>query len=351
MFASPSTYPPSAEKYRDLKVSVVMITYNQVKYVAQAIESVLMQKVNFPYELIIGEDDSNDGTREIVLDYQKRYPEIIRPLLREKEVSERERACGLGGKTNFVDALQACRGKYIALLDGDDYWTSPHKLQRQVEFLTHHPDFAISFHNARRFYEDGSKPPQNQCPPNQKEVSTIEDLLTVNFVHAGSCMFPRGLFRELPDWFLTAKFGDWPLHVFNAQHGKIGYIDEVMAAYRIHAEGMWSAKDNKQRTLELIEFYERINEYLEFRYNRIIADKLFMCWYWLAVLASGDDDHESASAYSVKCFSARPFHRHLSFRIKLLLRLYHPTIFRISKKLHSQAGAYFGAAPTSLRHR
>lgn len=332
-----STKAPVGERCRDIRVSVVIPTYNHEKYIAHAIESVLLQQVNFDFELIIGEDASRDGTRAIVLDYQARYPDKIRVLLQEEAAAERERALGLGGKTNFVEALQACSGQYIALLDGDDYWTSPHKLQRQVEFLTDHPDFAISFHNVERFYEDGSRPSEHQCPPNQKAVSGVEDLLKVNYVHFGSCMFPRGLFGEFPDWFFAATFGDWPLHVLNAQHGKIGYIDEVMAAYRIHDKGEWSSKSDKQRTLQLVDFYERINKHLAFKYHGIIGDKLFRCWYWLAVLASGEDDHLSARAWSQKCFAARPFYKHLSYRIKLLLRVYFPTIFRIARKIFSRS--------------
>ena len=333
-----------------MKVSVLMTTYNHERYIAQAIESVLMQQVNFPYELIIGEDASTDRTREIVLEYQKQYPNVIRALLRDREASDRDRARGLGGKTNFVEAFKACCGDYIALLDGDDYWIEPHKLQAQVEFLTNHPDFAICFHNVERFYEDGTQPPSNGCPPNQKAISTIQDLLALNFIHSSSCMFPRGLFKEFSDWFLTAPFGDWPIYVFNAQHGKIGYIDEVMGAYRIHSQGEWSSKSNKQRTLELVEFYKHINRHLEFRYDRQIGDNLFMCWYWLAVMAAGDQDLEGARVYARNCFAALPFYKHLGFRIKLLARLYMPAIFKIGKKLQALGGsAHLKIPPTSPR--
>lgn len=109
-----------------MKVSVLMITYNHEKFIAQAIDSILMQQVNFDYEIVIGEDCSTDGTRAIVIQYQKEYPDKIRLLLPEEN---------LGMHKNFVQTFRACQGEYIALLEGDDYWTSPRKLQKQVDFF------------------------------------------------------------------------------------------------------------------------------------------------------------------------------------------------------------------------
>src|ERR1700676_449892 len=117
-----------------MKLSVMMITYNHERYIAQAIESILAQKVNFDYELVIGEDCSTDGTRAVILDFHRRYPSRIVPLLRERN---------LGGPRNFLGTLAACRGKYLALLEGDDYWICTDKLQRQVDFLEANPAWAI----------------------------------------------------------------------------------------------------------------------------------------------------------------------------------------------------------------
>src|SRR5438552_12195437 len=153
-----------------MKVSVSVITYNQEEFIAQAIDSILQQEVDFDYEVVIGEDASTDGTREIVLDFEKRYPDRIRVLLRDHAGAESDRAAGLGGKTNFVQGLKACRGEYIALLDGDDYWTDPGKLQRKGDLLDNHLNFAISCHKGRRFYEVETKEPTNLLPHIQKKV-------------------------------------------------------------------------------------------------------------------------------------------------------------------------------------
>jgi len=252
-----------------MKVSVLIITYNHEKFIARAIDSALMQKANFDYEIVIGEDCSTDHTRDIVIDYQKRYPDKIRLLLSERN---------LGGQKNFVRTLQACQGEYIALLDGDDYWTSPHKLQKQVDFLDSRPECAICFHDVTVFYEDGGRKSHNFCPADQKEISTLEDLLTRNLIPACSVMFRRGLFDEFPDCFNTLKMGDWPLHILNAQHGKIGYINKVMGAYRVHQGGVWSRLSPAQMQQAYIEFYEKVNALLDFRYDNLIRSRVLKCW-------------------------------------------------------------------------
>src|SRR5262245_24288404 len=131
-----------------VKVSVAMITYNHGNFIAQAVESILMQVVNFDYEIIIGEDCSTDETRNVVIEYRNRFPHRIKMLLHDKNV---------GLMQNFIQTIEACRGQYVALCEGDDYWTSPYKLQKQVDFLESHPEYAICFHNVTVICEDGSE--------------------------------------------------------------------------------------------------------------------------------------------------------------------------------------------------
>jgi len=117
-------------------ISVNMITYNHEPYISQAIECVLKQKTDFPFELVIGEDCSTDGTRKIVMDYAKNYPDIIRVISSEKNV---------GAANNSKRTIQACRGKYIAWCEGDDYWHNPDKLQKQAEYLENNPECDLIF--------------------------------------------------------------------------------------------------------------------------------------------------------------------------------------------------------------
>jgi glycosyltransferase involved in cell wall biosynthesis/ribosomal protein S15P/S13E len=244
-----------------MKVSVMIITYNHECYVAQAIESALMQKTNFPFEVVIGEDCSTDATREIVKRYARDHPSKIRPLLRERNI---------GFCANYRRTLSECRGQYVAMLNDDDYWTSPEKLQKQVDFLDQHPECALCYHNAMRIYEDGSHVPLPYNLADQKEISSLEDLWQYNFIATCTAMFRKNAVGELPDWYSDIMFGDWPLFILCAQHGKIGYIDECLGVYRIHSGGVWSRLDSFQKLEARIAFYETMNAKLDFRFNHIV---------------------------------------------------------------------------------
>ena len=248
----------------DPKVSVCMITYNHERFIAEAIESVLKQKTDFPVELVIGEDCSTDGTRAIVVEYAERYPDRIRPFLREQN---------LGMNANFVATLQACHGEHIALLEGDDYWIDPQKLQKQVDFLETHPKCSICYHNVLIQYEDNSqKPPEIFYKDPQKKFLTLEDILKGNFIHTCSVMFRNGLFGDFPEWYYKLPIGDWPLHILNAQYGKIGYIDEVMGIYRIHKSSYWSSQAVLDRIKQMIGVYNVLFCYLGTNYKREIFE-------------------------------------------------------------------------------
>lgn len=300
-----------------MKVSVALIAYNHEKYIAQAIESVLMQKVNFDYEIIIGEDCSIDSPRDIVIDFHRRYPDKIRLILPQENL-------GLGGKKMYVETIQACRGQYVALLDGDDYWTCPDKLQKQVEFLDSHPECAICFHNVQKVYEEGNRKPQNQNPANQKEISNFEDLVQWDFIATCSTMYRRGLVDAIPDWFYTLLCGDWILHILNAQYGSIGYINQVMGVYRIHGGGLWSSLTKIQQSQELIKCYQTINSHLNFKYNEIMKTMISVNYYDLAVAYENEGDIANAKKYARKCIVERPFNKYILKRnlLKLFLRLY-----------------------------
>jgi glycosyltransferase involved in cell wall biosynthesis len=251
-----------------MKVSVLMITYNQEEYIAQALDSVLMQEVDFDYEIVIGEDCSTDGTRSIVLEYQRSHPDKIRVLLPEKN---------LGMIRNFVQTYNACEGEYVAILEGDDFWTCSRKLQKQVKFLDENQKTALCFHTVQFFYNDNSAP-SYLFPSDQKEFSTIEDLLEKNFIQTCSVMFRNKLFGKFPDWFFTCVIGDYPLHVLNAGHGNIGYLKEVMAAYRIHSAGVWSMQMEKnfvKNVLAGIEMYNNLDIYFHKQYHSIIKNKIY----------------------------------------------------------------------------
>jgi len=300
-----------------VKVSVAMITYNHEEFIAQALDGVLIQSTNFDYEIVIGEDCSTDNTRNIILDYEKRYPGRFHLLLNEQN---------LGAHANAVQVHGACRGEYIALLEGDDYWTSPHKLQKQVDFLDSHPECAICFHNARIVYEDESCDSRNYCPDDQKEISTLEDLLVGDFIPTCSTVFRRGLFGELPDWVYSVMNGDWAGHILNAQHGKIGYINEIMADFRSHPGGIWSRLNREEVLTALIHFYDTLDAHLESKHRKITHPVLRSYCLELSARYKNMGDLANARKYALKCLTTDfSISRKL---LKILLRLCIPTLYK-----------------------
>jgi len=252
-----------------------MITYNHEKYIAQAVNSVLMQETNFAYDLVIGEDCSTDDTLEILIGLAARHPEKIKLLKTEKN---------LGPGQNFVRTFEACRGQYISLLEGDDFWTVPHKLQKQADFLDNHPECTVCFSNTAVVSEDGCATIRLAERPGQKEISTIEDLVQQNFTVTCSVMLRSGFVHEFPEWWFRLTNTDWLLQIFHAQYGKIGYIPEVMAAHRKHPGGIWTRLDDVELLQARTMGYEMINRHLGYRYDDLIRPHLSKHWENLGVV-------------------------------------------------------------------
>jgi glycosyltransferase involved in cell wall biosynthesis len=242
-------------------LSVCLITYNQAKYIREAIDSVLMQKVNFTWELIIADDCSTDGTREIVLEYRNRYPDFIKLILQETNV---------GAAQNWMDLMAAPSSKYIAYFEADDYWTDPLKLQKQVDFLEAHPEFIICFHNMNIIDEEIGDTRVSNI--NQKEVTTIEDIIKKDWHIMTASMIFRNHVIKFPDWFATVKTGDYALQLLLACHGKAYYIDEVMGVFRKHSQGASSnIFPGNALQFELIKLLLNLNKYSMNKYNKVIS--------------------------------------------------------------------------------
>ncbi|UCD50360.1 MAG: glycosyltransferase [Phycisphaerales bacterium] len=221
-----------------MKASVLIVTYNQEAVIGQTVESVLTQVTDFDYEIVIAEDCSSDHTRAIVCEYRDRFPDRIRLLLREQN---------LGLMRNLPQSFLECRGQYVACLDGDDYWTSPHKLQSQVDFLDAHPDCSICFHNALMVWDDAAQPPVLHSPPGRRPTYTVDELLTHDFISTSAAVVRNHLVREFPSWFTSLPVPDWPFFVLHAMHGKIGYLDEDWSVYRQGEAGAYCRLAQEKR--------------------------------------------------------------------------------------------------------
>lgn len=223
-----------------------MVTFNHAAYVAQAIESVLAQETDFDVELVIGEDGSTDDTRKIVQAYQRQHPEQIRLLLHPRNV---------GAQANVLATLQACCGEYVALLEGDDYWIDPDKLQAQVALLDANP--AAFLCGARALvWPDGAESSSAIVPAEDGEMlasfgarELFEDRW---WFRTCTKMFRRSATQQVPARFA----GDWSAIMWliaNTNFGPVCFLDRVVAVYRTHPAGVWTSSSRPQRVARDLE--------------------------------------------------------------------------------------------------
>lgn len=288
-----------------------------------------MQKTTFPVEIIIHDDASTDRTAEIVREYEKKHPDLITAIY------QTENQYSKGKKISPTYVFPRAKGKYIALCEGDDYWTDPYKLQKQVDYLEEHSECTISFHNVKIIYEDGKKRARLNFP---KKVYTIEDLLEGNFIDTCSTMFRNGLVLEFPGWFYKLPMGDWPLNILIAHHGDIGYLDGVMGVYRIHSGSLWSSRGKIQNCLDVISTYRIIYSQLDRKYRRSIRFGISHRYYTLYKLYQEKRDRSGAVLNLFKCFTASPGRPFLPLRelLREMLELFLPGAVRILSLLKKQ---------------
>jgi glycosyltransferase involved in cell wall biosynthesis len=268
------------------KVSVVSPTYNQEKYIRETLDGFINQKTDFNFEIIVADDCSTDDTPQIIEEYAKAYPGIVKPIIRKKNI---------GVAANFSGALKATRGKYIALCEGDDYWTDPEKLQLQVDFLDNNSDYALCFHPVKVIFENDEQESYIYPDPKRGSEFTIERLLKTNYIQTNSVIYRRQSHVTIPEGIVPV---DWYLHLYHARFGKIGFIDRTMSVYRRHASGIWwdshSDKDKfwKKNGLAHLAMYEAVLRLFDDKqhYQTIVFEPISQAFNALVEIADKDDD-------------------------------------------------------------
>jgi len=251
-------------------VDVLMPVYNHEHFIERAIQGVVSQETTFKFRLLIGEDGSKDGSRQIIEKYHKQYPEIIFPFYREKN---------LGAHENSRLLFNEMRSKYIAICEGDDYWTNPKKLQRQVSFLEAHPDIAMSSHNTHVLLADGTTYLYNRDrkyadgPP--EKVYSIENYIIKDFFHASAIVFRREKLKDFPNWFREAFGGDYFLVLLTSMNGGIHYINESMSVYRIHGNSISNYSTREEIAKNFDKHFTKFDEYSNYKYHKVIEGKRF----------------------------------------------------------------------------
>ncbi len=287
-----------------------MITYNHEPYIAQAIEGVLIQRVNFKIELIIGEDSSTDNSAAIVTAYAQKYPDLIKA---------RCNVSNMGMMTNALKTLKECTGKYIAICEGDDYWTDPYKLQKQVDFLENHPDFSLACHLVDIVNEETKEVTRfgkDYIIDGKNREITINDFLNPFLIITCSVVFRRSSFNL--ENRLRHHFKDIALFAELLSNGKGILLNDCMAVYRQHSGGIWSNKSNlmkcKANAYTLIE----MNEYFKYNNKHIKTNASLQILDYLNLLIA---DKEKNILEKCKIFIILLLHYRKEIGNRMLLKL------------------------------
>lgn len=239
-------------------VSISCITYNHEKYIRDALEGFVMQKTNFKFEAIVHDDASTDNTAAIIREYAEKYPDIIKPIFEtENQYSKHD-----GSLAQIMNA--ACKGKYMALCEGDDYWTDPYKLQKQVDFMENHPEYSMVFHNAQVLHQETLTFEESFSNIEDRDYTGLEIYKSWS-VPTASVLLRREIYSSAI--YLKAKknkkfiYGDIILFLSCAHYGKLRGMKTTMSVYRRHEGGV--SYNQSYKTL-IKQCYHNLNIYKVF---------------------------------------------------------------------------------------
>jgi glycosyltransferase involved in cell wall biosynthesis len=245
-----------------LKLTVLITTYNHESFIEEALDSVVTQRLTSEMEVLVGDDASTDRTRTILLTWRDRHPGLIRLFLPDRNL-------GCSGTVLFMKLLEQARGQYIALLDGDDFWLSPDKLQHQVAYLDSRPECSLCWHRAYNLYPDGRLVPyeDNFEYEQGKSVYSLRDIMFQNFIPTCSVVFRNGLIGTLPRSFTRMPSPDWFFNAMLAERGFLGLLDDVWGVRRVHPGGVISMKPATEKLAFNIKCVRMVNRYLHHVYQ------------------------------------------------------------------------------------
>ena len=218
-------------------VSVCCLAYNHATYIRQCLDSLVNQETNFSFEILIHDDCSTDGTTEIIREYESQYPDVIKPIYEVENQYSKGIPVG-----SFAWNFPRAKGKYIAMCECDDYWTDSHKLQKQFDFMESHPEHSLCCHAHINVYPDGTSTELHRYSTDV-EICPIKDIIMIGggFMATNSMFFVTEYILPYPEWAVNAPVGDAAWNLILSYKGKVGYLNEVMSAYRCSAIGSWSS--------------------------------------------------------------------------------------------------------------
>lgn len=262
----------------DPLVTICCITYNHENYIRDAIEGFLMQKTDFPFEIIIHDDASTDGTADIIREYEQKYSAIIKPIYQTENQHSK------GNRPSLL-TYRAAKGKYIAICEGDDYWTDPLKLQKQIQKMEKHPDCYISFHPAVQRWVDGNNADKIVgYHSNNITIFSTEAVILGGggFMHTGSIILNSLAIPRITSFFDIAReapIEDYYTQVIGAEHGGALYIPDVMSLYRSGDSNSWSGRIKKNSSMRYLWYASwikcnfKLSEFLYKNYSQLLKKR------------------------------------------------------------------------------
>jgi glycosyltransferase involved in cell wall biosynthesis len=244
-------------------VSILCACYNHENFIRDTINGFLIQKTNFQFEIIAHDDASTDGTKEILIEYETKYPDIFRNIYQsENQYSKKN---GYVGRIQFT----AAKGKYIAICEGDDYWTDPLKLQKQVDFLENNPEYVLTYHDACVVDENDKLIKESKTISlDQKKNLEREELLKMKVEIFTLTMCFRNVIKRFPKEFYNSSNGDAFLTCLLGEYGKGKYMGDITpACFRLHSQGVWSGRSIPQRLFEMRKTFSLVEKYNKRLFN------------------------------------------------------------------------------------
>ena len=214
-------------------VSICCATYNHVHFIRQCLDGFVMQKTDFPFEVLIHDDASTDGTQDIIREYEAKYPDIIKPIY------QKENQYSKGVRVSLVYNYSRVRGKYVALCEGDDYWTDPYKLQKQVDFLENHPDYVMCSHQFNQYWQEEGRLEEIADPHFKGADYDLPNLIGGRWLTQTLTVMYRRSALNLQDYEKYGMSMDMILFYALLKQGKGYCFPDVMAVYRCHKGGVW----------------------------------------------------------------------------------------------------------------
>ena len=319
----------------EITVSICCITYNQRNYIKDAIEGFLKQKTSFKYEVIVHDDASTDGTTEIIREYANKYPDIIKPIF------ESENQYSKGVKRILNITYKKARGKYIALCEGDDFWTDDEKLQLQVEYMEKNKTCTFCFHNATIFnlFNQEKRPFIPYSITLKKYMKkdgnyNVGELELLEFIPTASFIFRKEYLYKMPDFYNECFVGDWPTKLIMTSFGYAHYIDRDMCTYRMNSIGSITAKNNKDSSENLnnkikilnekIKLMKNINEFTQEKYKDVFNMRISQ--FEIEKLLEQKKNNEIKEKEYLDNIKG-------TLKFKYILKIYFPKLFNLCKNI------------------